>query len=69
MLMQNTLAVDTLCIDVNAECIDVNECCVDWLLTLFVLLEDALHIDLDSVRNSYCDCVYWLLIDATKNDF
>ena len=63
------LTVDTLSIDVNAECIDVNECCVDWLLTLFVLLEDALHIDFDSVRNSYCDCVHWLLIDATNNDF
>ena len=39
-----------------------------WLLTLCVLLEDALHIDFDAVRNSCCDCVHCLLIDATNID-
>ena len=39
------------------------------MLTLCVLLEDALHIDIDALRNNCCDCVYWLLIDATSIDF
>ena len=44
------MAVDTLSIDVDAECTGVNFC-VHWLLTLCVLLKDALHIDVDA----FCD--------------
>ena len=39
------------------------------MLTLCVLLEDALQIDIDADRNSCCDYVYWLVIDTTSIDF
>ena len=45
------LTVGNIRIDIDAECIDVNFY-IHWLLTLCVLLEDALHIDIDAVRNS-----------------
>ena len=44
-------------------------CYAHWVLTLCLFLKDALHIDFDSVRNSCCDYVHWLLIDATSIDF
>ena len=62
------LTVGNIRIDIDAECIDVNFY-IHWLLTLCVLLEDALHIDFDAVRNSCCGFVHWLLIDATSIDF